>query len=344
MNTNVGKGNGRPQQELVDTMYGGKIAKPQSYQSNKPSDDRSDNVMFQTPQYHNFSTYIKRNTTDGNEHGITVSNDRFVICPTPIGRLGNIMFEFAAALGIARTLGYRFVVRPSYPLLKYFNIKEEVSNVEFTNVVNVGEGGGRKIVSQKQREAYLTSNVTLVGFFQAWDYFQNVSHTVRNAFTIKQVYLDSAKSFLKANTPEVKTLVGIHIRRGDFLSEKDIKRGKCVADKHYIKKAMDYFKKLYTDCVFVVASDDIPWCRENIVGDHVVFSGFKEPIIDLAILSLCDHVIISVGTFSWWAGWLSGGKVVYLKDFPLPGSKLDRNFNRDKYYCPDWIGFSNGPN
>jgi galactoside 2-L-fucosyltransferase 1/2 len=37
---------------------------------------------------------------------------------------------------------------------------------------------------------------------------------------------------------------------------------------------------------------------------------------DLAVMSLCNHTIISHGTFSFWAGFLAGGSVISPNHFP----------------------------
>jgi galactoside 2-L-fucosyltransferase 1/2 len=59
---------------------------------------------------------------------------------------------------------------------------------------------------------------------------------------------------------------------------------------------------------------------------------------DLAILSACNHTIMTVGTYGWWAGYLAGGTTVYLRNFPAARSELDRWFSRDDFFPPDWIG------
>jgi len=28
---------------------------------------------------------------------------------------------------------------------------------------------------------------------------------------------------------------------------------------------------------------------------------------DMALLAACDHIILSLGTFGWWAAWLGAG-------------------------------------
>ena len=82
------------------------------------------------------------------------------------------------------------------------------------------------------------------------------------------------------------------------------------------------------------------WCSKNIKGNNIFLSPFHDPGIDLALASLCDHMIITVGTYGWWAGWLSGGQVIYYADYPIPGSKIDREFSKEDYYPADWIPLS----
>lgn len=84
------------------------------------------------------------------------------------------------------------------------------------------------------------------------------------------------------------------------------------------------------------------WCLKNIKGDNVKYSTipYNQKGVNLAVISLCDHVIITVGTFGWWGGWLSGGTVIYYKKFPRPGSELDKKFVPENYYPRKWIGLN----
>ena len=64
----------------------------------------------------------------------------------------------------------------------------------------------------------------------------------------------------------------------------------------------------FTDCLgdhvqFVVISDDPGWCRKNIKAANIVFSVGHSPAVDMAIASLCDHAIITAGSYGWWAAW-----------------------------------------
>lgn len=63
----------------------------------------------------------------------------------------------------------------------------------------------------------------------------------------------------------------------------------------------------------------------------------QSPGQDLAILSLCNHTVVSAGTFGWWAAWLANGTTVYFDNWPRNGTKLDGKFDRRDYYPSHWV-------
>jgi len=62
-----------------------------------------------------------------------------------------------------------------------------------------------------------------------------------------------------------------------------------------------YFKRKYNRVEFIVARDGLAWFKENILGEYIECSTHNYTM-DLAILSLSDHIIISLCTYLWWAG------------------------------------------
>ena len=73
------------------------------------------------------------------------------------------------------------------------------------------------------------------------------------------------------------------------------------------------------------------------VGKNVVYSSRKSPTDDMAIASLCDHAIITIGSFGWWVAWFAGGVTITQKNFPTPESPLLRKLSRQDYYKPEWV-------
>ena len=259
----------------------------------------------------------------------------------PLGRLGNQLFEFASSLGIARSLNYTHVIRPSHPLLMFFQMTN-TSSVKLTNIMQITEYQWRN-KNWRANKKFMSFNLTLNGYFQSRKFFENSSDEVRKALAIKRKFTEQAEAFLDKHIhTKHKTIIGVHVRRGDFLRDVEIKLGRVVASSYYFRQAKMYFKRKYKDTVFVVISDDIKWCKQNIADNNTIFSTFNTPIMDMALMSLCHHMITSTGTFSWWCGWFCSGTVTYMKDYPRPGSPYSREPKfKEGFHLPAWIGIGN---
>lgn len=65
----------------------------------------------------------------------------------------------------------------------------------------------------------------------------------------------------------------------------------------------------------------------------------QTPPQDMALMSLCRHVIMGPSTFSWWGAWLNEypGKIVIAPDLNL-WYKGAFNLEEKKYLLPErWI-------
>ena len=127
------------------------------------------------------------------------------------------------------------------------------------------------------------------------------------------------------------TWIGIHIRRGDFLTFFKIDTSLA-----YLDWAMNYYRRKYVNCRFLVASDDKKYVQANLGNQSDVF---VIPMTfsardDLAALALCEHTIVTAGTFGWWAAWLAGGDVLHDLNYPVPF----QNCVKETYF-PPWFLF-----
>ncbi len=121
--------------------------------------------------------------------------------------------------------------------------------------------------------------------------------------------------------------VGIHCRRTDH-DHLEREKGMRPLRPSYFLEAMDLFREQFgrDAVVFAFVSDDPDWGRRNLAprvkqGDlHFAGDGVPDDADsvghDLALLSLCNHTILSYGTFSFWGGFLAGGAAVVPYHFP----------------------------
>ncbi|OWF52799.1 Galactoside 2-alpha-L-fucosyltransferase 2 [Mizuhopecten yessoensis] len=141
------------------------------------------------------------------------------------------------------------------------------------------------------------------------------------------------------------TLVGVHVRRGDYLDKEKKNFGYRVATEDYFKRTMSFFRSKYENVLFLVFTNpvdkDMTWCKSNLKSNDVIFMFGNPRAVDLCILTLCDHVITSVGTFGWWAAFLNNGTKTYFRDNVKYGSDYGKCFqdNGIDYFYPGWLGF-----
>ena len=183
---------------------------------------------------------------------------------------------------------------------------------------------------------------------QSYKYFNQSWENIKDIVTFRDSIWRKASSLLnsvwdrKTYPPSETAVVGIHVRLGDmqYLYQSHKSRGYTVATKAYFLNAIQWMKKAIPDkrVVFIVTSDDMAWCRTHLSGEDIKMAPPASPSTHIALLGSCDHVIMSTGTFGWWGGWWSGGKVVYYKHFPAKNSSLDRDFKAEDHFLPSWVG------
>ncbi|XP_041360440.1 galactoside alpha-(1,2)-fucosyltransferase 2-like [Gigantopelta aegis] len=278
------------------------------------------------------------------------------ICVETRGRFGNRMFSFAAAYGMATHLNRTMLVDRSTYLNNIFTL--DAMMVDKCVCGETKPKHSKKCCSFDKDLLNLKSseNYRVGPFLQSWKYFESVVPQIKKQFTFKREVFDKAREIItKIKTDFLKkhyginvklfgeniTFVGVHVRRGDVIANKIlIRKGFSVAPKQYIDKAMMYFINNFTDVLFLVCSDNMMWTTKNVNHSNVVYVRGNSPEVDMSVLSQCNHTIITVGTFGWWAGFLAGGTTLYYKHPIREGSRLRKQFSDDysDYFYPGWIG------
>lgn len=272
-----------------------------------------------------------------------------------IGRLGNILFQYAGHLALARQNEMNVVLPsksswvgffPAHHLRNFFQVPKwplispQTIATTYTGIKEahpIGYLDTRLLCLGK--EVSQTANIVLTGFLQSWKYFEPIKDEIRQQFQPSVFTQNKIRKFLdtvKVSFPDHIT-VGIHIRKGDFKAS-----GYATAAPHYLNLSITYMQKRFGKVVFIAASDDMPWVKRTLrPHSNVVYSERNfYAAEDLHLLSSCHHVIISSGTFSWWAGWLSNGTVIYMDSYPKLNSSQSKFFDAKSYYPEQWIPFS----
>lgn len=292
----------------------------------------------------------------GNTNNST-DKSRYLCARFDIGRLGNILFIYASAYGIATKTDLTFAIEKTNVLRDIFpNLKAKVIS-ESSPICKTVYWKHERQPNTFDDSVYVfpnDRNIHLNAYLQSWYYFRNVMSDIRKQYKFKDEIMSNASQRLQAAINSLKfkgmvvneaEIVGIHVRRGDKLGKQAIKEGHLVATREFYQRAINYFRKKLKNPIFVVVmswhnSNDLKWARNNIIGNDTVMLGDGPVEADLCVLSICDHTIVSTGTFGWWGAWLCNGRTIYCKDYAVKGSEVDLYFSRDlkDYILPNWIG------
>jgi hypothetical protein len=203
-----------------------------------------------------------------------------------MGRTGNILFEVASTIGIARKLGmdYAFNEVYNWPFMSVLPTTKNFPSHRFDEYPNMGY---REDVYQQG------TNFTIEGYFQSEKYFEHIKKEL-----IEKMFV-FPKAMLKDITRKYQLTLrldptALHVRRGDYAHN-----GWFIGDGWYLDRMREQ------SGLVLVFSDDLHYC-ENLFKDFPnVLYIYEDPIESLCLMSKCRHHVISNSTFSWWGAWLS---------------------------------------
>ena len=144
------------------------------------------------------------------------------------------------------------------------------------------------------------------GYFQSERYFADIAAQVRQEVRFVPTIEAAADHYIARLRKEYPrhNVVALHVRRGDYLAKWALGRFR-VLPPAYFHAGAEYLPP--GDRVYLVFSDDMPWCRRKLRrrGWNIEYCETESHWHDLAVLSRCDHFIISPSSFSWWGAWLA---------------------------------------
>jgi hypothetical protein len=68
---------------------------------------------------------------------------------------------------------------------------------------------------------------------------------------------------------------------------------------------MDMIRKRVGQCKFIVLTDDPYYAHDIFGGMPDVEISRNAETVDLALMSMCDHGVVSASSFAWWGAFLA---------------------------------------
>lgn len=164
-----------------------------------------------------------------------------------------------------------------------------------------------KSVFNNERDGLSDKGFYISGYWQNEKYFISQEDEIRKSFIFRAPLV--GENSMVAETVRDVNSVSLHIRRGDYVSNKKFSQQYPVASIRYYKDAINIIKKMVPDPVFFIFSDSIEWAKENFdIGCPVSYISNNNGVSsynDMHLMSLCKHNITANSSFSWWGAWLN---------------------------------------
>lgn len=202
-------------------------------------------------------------------------------------RLGNQLFQIAAAIGLAKKYNDE-VAYPWWPYAKYFQ-------GSFPNDSSIDIRSG---VYTEPHFHYAdipyTKDMAIDGYWQSERYFEHCKRFVKKAFTPIPI---------STGIDITDNACFIHVRRGDYVR---------LQEHHPLQTWENYYSKAvtrmeyYYPSKYYVFSDDIEDVKKDF-PEHPLFEYINtgDEMSDFYLMTKCKHHIIGNSSYSWWSAYLS---------------------------------------
>jgi len=213
------------------------------------------------------------------------------------------------------------------------NISYNESKFEYNNI----------ILNKLEKDIYIQ------GFFQSYKYFQKNNDLLYDILQIKnrQIELKSKYSYIFN-----KKNIAIHFRFGDYMYLQNMHPIQTI--KYYLNSINKLIEILQNNNDNILNYNILFFCAEcdnnivnkyidrlnNICNNKLNFIKINDSICEweqILMISLCDNIIISNSTFSWWGGYISDKDKIIIYPKKWFGEYYKEN-SIDDLILDNWIG------
>ena len=153
----------------------------------------------------------------------------------------------------------------------------------------------------------IPNNSVLIGFWQTEKYFTNIRNQLLQELQTRVNLTAKNSGYLE----KIKSCdsISLHVRRGDYVTNKNYAKFHGILDLKYYTRAITYLQKNTSsqNLQLFVFSNDLDWCKKNLKSDLPItfIEGNKEGSDDMNLMKYCQHFIMANSSFSWWGAWLA---------------------------------------
>jgi len=249
------------------------------------------------------------------------------------GGLGNQLFQYAmgrravhankvdlkldvlSGFTVIQGEAYRSYNLHAFNIIENFASSNEIAKLKknrFANLIEELKPYHRRLFIKEHQFHFnskilkLSDNTYIEGYWQSEKYFKDIESIIRQEIVLKKPIANKYENLIhKTNS------VSIHIRRGDYVTNKRIREAHGACSLNYYYKAIKKITRAITSPHFFIFSDDINWVKENLKTKHpitFISDNNTKDYEELILMSKCKHNIVANSSFSWWGAWLNNNQ------------------------------------
>lgn len=183
----------------------------------------------------------------------------------------------------------------------------------------------------------IPDDTVMVGYWGSEKYFAGISDIICNKFRFPDNFFDPILSTKIRSSNSI----ALHVRRGDKVNNNRHR----PSDERYIRIAIEKICSLTDNPKFFVFGDDMNWNKKTlpqIYDAEYTFVEGNTPPQDMALMTICKHVIMGPSTFSWWGSWLNVNpkKIIIAPDNNLWVVNPSKTTRKSDFLPDRWIKIS----
>lgn len=181
---------------------------------------------------------------------------------------------------------------------RYLKLINQLNRYYERNVVRQKNRGHSDVIDRCKKDTYL------IGTWQSEKYFNKIRDIIKADLRINVSIINTINREL-INLVKRENSVSIHIRKGDYLTNKSMKNIIANIGLDYYEKSINYIRNKIKKPSFFLFTDDHKWLSKNWKIKDCTIVNLNNELSEFYTMSLCKHNIIANSTFSWWAAWLN---------------------------------------
>ena len=277
-----------------------------------------------------------KNNSRVRQSGKCVNGKYFVYSGYYGGRLGNQLFQIAAALSLAMDNDAEAVF-PDYPKWELYEIP--VNREKVFHRINFEMPQKRVMYTYFEHKDFhfrpipYFPNMKIFGYFQSENFFKHNKEKVLPYFEASQEISDYIVSKYHDLLSHPCT-VAVHLR-GYLQESPNLEKMFVMLGRDYVEKAASLFEE---EALFVIFSDQMDWAKEvlkDFSRPHIFIEGERH-YHDFYLMSYMKHQIITNSTFGWWSAYLNKNpdKIVAA---PYPWFHPNHHLSSEYIIPDDWV-------